>query len=175
MIRAAVKWAIVVPGYAAGLSIAIVVLVMGYEVFCRYVLGAPTDWALEISTYLLAVGVCLGGAYTLRLQAHVGMELFYANMSKSGRRLVQRISMLCIFCFAAVLLWYGVKEVRTALFFNERSLTPLAMPQAYPLSLMPIGALLLAIQAVEFFVFPPVEPLIDPADPTHDDQAASSL
>lgn len=157
MIRAAVKWIVLVPAYVAGLSIAAVVLVMAYEVFCRYVLVAPTDWALEVSTYLLAASVCLGGAYTLREQAHVGMELVYAKMSRRGRRIVQRVSMVGIFFFAAVLFWYGLKEVRTAILFNETSLTPLAMPLAYPLSLMPIGAFLLALQSIETFIYPPAD------------------
>lgn len=131
--------------------------VMAYEVFCRYILGSPTDWALEVSTYLLTATVTLGGAYTLREQAHVGMELVYTRLSPQRRALAQRISLLTVLGFSAVLVWFGIEEARTAILFNETSLTPLAMPLVYPLSLVPIGGLLLAIQALELIVTPPIE------------------
>jgi TRAP-type C4-dicarboxylate transport system permease small subunit len=157
MIRSVVSLAIVVPAYVAAFALAAVVVVMGYEVFSRYVLNAPTYWALEVSTYLLTAIVTLGGAYTLRENAHVGMELFYARMSIRSRRIAQRVSMLCVFLFSAVLVVYGIEEVQTALLFNERSLTPLAMPLAYPLALVPVGAFLLGVQSVELFFFPPTD------------------
>ena len=174
-VRRLIRWTVVTPAYLAAFSIAAVVAVMAYEVFCRYVLGAPTDWALEISTYLLAALVCLGGGYTLREQAHVGMELVYAKMPLRGRRLAQRVSMVCVFVFAVILLWDGVKEVRTAILFNERSLTPLAMPLAYPLALMPIGAFLLALQAVELFFYPPTEPHVAAVEQAEPDHALDTL
>lgn len=157
VIRNVLRTVVVVPAYVAAIAGAAVVLVMGWEVFCRYVLGAPTSWALEVSTYLLTIIVCLGGAYTLREQAHVGMELVYMKMSVGGRGIAQRISMAGIFVFSIILLWYGCGEVRTAVLFNERSLTPLAMPLAYPLALVPFGAALLALQALELFLYPPTE------------------
>lgn len=138
----------------AALSIASVMFVMAYEVFCRYVLGNPTDWALEVSTYLFAASVTLGGPYTLKHNAHVGMELVYGMFKPKIKRLVQYISMFTILIFSSVLIWYGIHEVRTALLFDERSLTPLAMPLAYPLSLVPIGGVLLFIQGIEI-LFPP--------------------
>jgi TRAP-type C4-dicarboxylate transport system permease small subunit len=138
----------------AALSIAAVMFVMAYEVFCRYVLGNPTDWALEVSTYLFAVSVTLGGPYTLRHHDHVGMELVYAMFKPKTRRIVQYISMFTILIFSAVLVWFGIHEVRTALLFDERSLTPLAMPLAYPLSLVPIGGALLFIQGIEILFGP---------------------
>lgn len=154
--RRIVEWLVVKAAILGALSIAVVMGVMAYEVFCRYALGSPTNWALEVSTYLLAASVTLGGAYTLREHDHVGMELVYARLAPRGRAIAQRISMLAILGFALILLWYGIAEVRTAILFNERSLTPLAMPLAYPLSLVPIGAALLAMQAVELLIAPPL-------------------
>jgi TRAP-type C4-dicarboxylate transport system permease small subunit len=141
----------------AALSIAAVMLVMAYEVFCRYVLGNPTDWALEVSTYLFAVSVTLGGAYTLRHNDHVGMELIYKMLSNNRRVFCYYISMIMIIIFSLILIFFGIHEVKTALLFDERSLTPLAMPLAYPLSLVPIGGMLLLIQAVEKLFNPPAD------------------
>lgn len=138
----------------AALCIAMILFVMAYEVFCRYWLGSPTDWALEVSTYLFAASVTLGGAYTLRHHDHVGMEILYVMLPSRGRAIAQRISIITVLGFSLVLVWYGIEEVRTALLFNETSLTPLAMPLAYPLSLVPIGGLLLFIQGLELLIKP---------------------
>jgi TRAP-type C4-dicarboxylate transport system permease small subunit len=133
----------------AALSIAAVMLVMAFEVFCRYILASPTDWALEICTYLFAMSVTLGGAYTLRHHDHVGMEVFYLTLGPMQRKIAKYISMFTILTFSLILIWFGIHEVRTAILFDEKSLTPLAMPLAYPLSLVPIGGFLLFIQGIE--------------------------
>lgn len=159
--RRIVQWLVVGAGVLAAWSIAVMTGVMVYEVICRYVLHSPTDWALEISTYLLAASVMLGGAYTLRERAHVGMELVYVNLSPSHRALAARISLTVILMFSVVLVWFGAHEVTTASLINERSLTPLAVPLIYPLSLIPIGGLLLAIQALEMLI----RPLVDASAP----------
>lgn len=149
-----VKYLVVPAGAIAAICIGLVMFVMAFEVFCRYMIGSPTDWALEVSTYLFAASVCLGGAYTLRHHDHVGMELVYVMLPEKGRLIAQRVSMITILGFSLVLMWYGAEEVRTAFLFNETSLTPLAMPLAYPLSLVPIGGFLLCIQSLELLIKP---------------------
>jgi TRAP-type C4-dicarboxylate transport system permease small subunit len=152
-----IEWLVVKAAIIGAVCIAVVMGVMAYEVFCRYVLGSPTDWALEVSTYLFAASVTLGGAYTLRTHDHVGMELVYTMLPPRGRAIAQRISMLTILGFSLVLVRYGIEEVRTAALFNETSLTPLAMPLVYPLSLIPVGAALLSIQALELLIKPSLD------------------
>ena len=153
--RHAIKLLVESAAVVAAISIAAVMIVMAYEVFCRYILGSPTDWALEVSTYLFAVSVTLGGAYTLRHHDHVGMEIFLTMFNARYRRISQYISLSTILIFSLVLIWFGIHEVRTALLFDERSLTPLAMPLAYPLSLVPIGGFLLLLQCAELIFTTP--------------------
>lgn len=159
MIRAFVKWPVVAAGVLAGFCIGAVMVVMGVEVFSRYVMRQPTYWALEVSTYLLVMAICLGSAYTLRVNGHVAVELVYEKLPSHFKRFAYYIGMLSALGVALVLLWYGIGEVRVAIRFNDRSLTPLAMPMAYPMSMIPIGGFLLALQAIEL--------LIKPRDDTH--------
>jgi TRAP-type C4-dicarboxylate transport system permease small subunit len=156
-----VRWSVVAGGIFAGVGIAAMMFVMAYEVFSRYLMNAPTYWALEVSTYLLVASTCLGLGYTLRGNAHVAVDIAVRQLSAPTRRLCQRLVMLLVVGFAMVMLIYGVKEVLSAMHYGEHSLTPLAMPLAIPLSAVPIGALLLALQAIEFIVVPPPD-LIDP-------------
>jgi len=73
-----------VGGIAALLVIPLVVATV-WEVFARYVFGAPTIWAFELGYILMGVHFLLGGALTLKQQAHVRIDLIYARMSDRGR------------------------------------------------------------------------------------------
>lgn len=158
-----VKWIVVGAGILAGLCLAAVMFVMTIEVFFRYVMRQPSYWSLEVSTYLLVAAVSLGGAYTLRMNAHVGVEIVYNKLPALLKRFAFILAMLSVLVFASVLVWYGIKEVQVALRFRDRSLTPLAMPMAYPMSLIPIGGLLLAIQAIELLFSPRISERSAPA------------
>jgi TRAP-type mannitol/chloroaromatic compound transport system permease small subunit len=62
----AFAWAIIIMSFA-----------MGYEVFVRYVLGAPTSWAFDISYMMYGSLFMMGGAYTLSRDAHVRADFIY--------------------------------------------------------------------------------------------------
>lgn len=64
-----------------GKAFAWIILVMafgiGYEVFVRYVLGAPTSWALDVSFIMYGTLFMMGGAYTLSRDGHVRGDFLY--------------------------------------------------------------------------------------------------
>ena len=157
MARGIVRWLVLGGGVLSGAGFTAMMLVMGYEVFARYVLGAPTYWALEVSTYLLVWATSLGLAYTLRCNAHVSVDLVVRMVSPATRRVLARIVMAVILVFAVVVVVYGTHDVLSAMRWNEVSLTPLAMPIAIPTAGIPAGAALLALQAGEFLIAPPAE------------------
>lgn len=149
-----VKWPVVGAGILAGFCIGAVMLVMAAEVFFRYVMRQPSYWSLEVSTYLLVAAVSLGSAYTLRINGHVAVEIVYEKLPRHLKRFAYYIAMLSVLFMAVILFWYGIVEVQVAIRFRDRSLTPLAMPMAYPMSMIPIGGFLLAMQAIELLVKP---------------------
>ena len=50
---------------------------VSYEVFSRYVLGAPTDWAFDASYILYGALFIMAGAYALSRNAHVRGDFLY--------------------------------------------------------------------------------------------------
>jgi len=74
-------------GGLAALVVIPLVLASCYEVFARYVFGAPTVWAFELGYILMGIHFLLGGAITLKREAHVRIDLIYAQLS-AGRRAV---------------------------------------------------------------------------------------
>lgn len=154
MIRRSIHTIVNAGGLLAGICIAMIVAIIAFEVFCRYILSSPTYWALEISIYLLVAMVSLGAPYTLRVGGHVAVEIVHDMLPGTARLLADRVNLLIVAGFGLVLLWYGVGEVRHAWRLGVFSLTPLAMPLVYPLTLIPICGLLLTVQAVELLFYP---------------------
>lgn len=50
---------------------------VGYEVFVRYVLGAPTPWAFDLSYMMYGTMFMMAGAYTLSRDGHVRGDFIY--------------------------------------------------------------------------------------------------
>ncbi|MBM3582024.1 MAG: TRAP transporter small permease subunit, partial [Alphaproteobacteria bacterium] len=50
---------------------------VGYEVFVRYVLNAPTTWAFDVSYIAYGAMFLMAGAYTLSRNGHVRADMIY--------------------------------------------------------------------------------------------------
>jgi TRAP-type mannitol/chloroaromatic compound transport system permease small subunit len=64
-------------GKAFGWLIMFMALGTGYEVFVRYLLNAPTTWALDVSFIMYGSLFMMGGAYTLSRDGHVRGDFLY--------------------------------------------------------------------------------------------------
>jgi len=64
-------------GKAFAWAIMVMVFGVGYEVFVRYVLNAPTAWALDISFIMYGTLFMMAGAYTLSRDGHVRGDFVY--------------------------------------------------------------------------------------------------
>jgi TRAP-type mannitol/chloroaromatic compound transport system permease small subunit len=53
--------------------------VICYEVFVRYLLGSPTDWAFDASYILYGTLFMMAGAYTLARNGHVRGDFIYSG------------------------------------------------------------------------------------------------
>ena len=87
----AFAWAIIIMSFA-----------MGYEVFVRYVLGAPTSWAFDISYMMYGSLFMMGGAYTLSRDAHVRADFIYRLWRPRTQAAVELI-LYFLFFFPGVL------------------------------------------------------------------------
>jgi TRAP-type mannitol/chloroaromatic compound transport system permease small subunit len=64
-------------GHFFAWSILLLTFAVSYEVFSRYVLGAPTDWAFDASYMLYGTLFIMAGAYALCRNAHVRGDFLY--------------------------------------------------------------------------------------------------
>lgn len=121
-----------------------------YEVFSRYVLGAPTFWAYEVGTMVMGTHFLIGLAYTLREREHVRVDFLYAHVSPRKRALIDAFTYLALVLPVAGWLTVGLwTKVQSAYESHERTGMSAFNPVIWPFRLVMCTAFaLLFLQAV---------------------------
>lgn len=118
----------------------------------RYVLNKPTIWVHELSLYVFGAMWVLAGGYALKYKAMVNMDLFYGRLSVKRKALVDLATFIITLIFCAVLIWKSGDSAWTSVKWQETSDTIWHVP-LYPVRLLiPLGAVLLLVQALSNFI-----------------------
>ena len=128
-------------------AVAVLAVIMCYEVFSRYVLGKPTIWSFETSVMVYAFFFMMCASYALLYKSHVAIDFFYERLSKKGQALLDIISTsIFFFPFLLVVLIEGTKFALDSWMLLEKSWSDFA-PPLYPIkTVIPVTALLLILQ-----------------------------
>ena len=141
-------------GYAFALLVIPLVLANTIEVFSRYVLKAPTAWALDITIMSYGALFMLGSAYALLKGAHVRTDMFWDRFSSRKKGIIDCVAYAVFFLPSMAILFYlSLDDFTYALSIDERSnLTPW-QPIIWPLrGVVPLTALLLFLQGISEFL-----------------------
>lgn len=130
----------------------IIVFIVVYEIFLRYVFNAPTIWANEGVVYLAAISYLMGGAYSLHYRAHVKVDILYLRFSQRTRAILDVITFFFAFIYLGSLVWVGSTYAWDSVKVLEKTGSPWN-PPIYPLKFaIPVGALLLLLQSIANFI-----------------------
>jgi TRAP-type mannitol/chloroaromatic compound transport system permease small subunit len=153
------------------LSLAVVLLQFAVVVL-RYAFGLGSIWLSESVIYAHAALFMLAAAWTLQVNGHVRVDVFYAEASPRAKALVDLLgALLLLLPFMAVILWFALPYVARSWAILERSRETSGLPLVYLLkTLIPLFALLMALQGIAqairaalALICPPVTAGLDPA------------
>ncbi len=122
----------------------------GYEVFVRYVLGAPTPWALDVSFIMYGTMFMMGGAYTLSRGGHVRGDFIYRLWRPQTQAKVDLVLYL-IFFFPGItaLVISGFKYASRSWGYGEVSVnSPAGIPIYQFKTVIVVAGILLFIQGI---------------------------
>lgn len=122
----------------------------GYEVFVRYVLNAPTAWALDVSFIMYGTLFMMGGAYTLSRGGHVRGDFLYRLWQPKTQAKVDLVLYLFFF-FPGVtaLIFTGWKYASRSWGYGEVSInSPAGVPIFQFKTVMVAAGILLFIQGI---------------------------
>ena len=136
-------------GKAVSYLIFMLAVVIGIEVVMRYAFDRPTIWVHEFSAMLFGTAMIISGAYVMRYQGHIPMDIIYNKLSVKGKAIMDVITFfLLTLPFVVVLIWYGGATAWRSFVRLEHDSTQWG-PPIYPFRLMlPIGAFLFLLQTV---------------------------
>lgn len=125
--------------------------IMLYATAMRVIFGVPINWVLEMSQFMLSAYYLLGGAYSLQIDAHVRMDLFYGKMSAKTRTITDAFTILFVIFYIVVLLIGGISSTTYAIQYGQKNYTAWA-PLLWPIKvIMTFGIFLMLLQCISTF------------------------
>ena len=138
-------------GYFAMYLIFALAAVLLWSTLSRLILGAPVNWALEMSQFILSGYYLLGGAYSLQRGAHVRMDLLYSRLSARQRATTDAVTILFVIFYLGVLFYGGLSSTGYAIEYHQKNYSAWS-PPLWPVKVvMTIGIFLMLLQAISSF------------------------
>ena len=131
-------------------SILLLTFAMSYEVFMRYALRAPTEWAFDASYILYGVLFMLAGPYALARNAHVRGDFFYRQWPVRRQAGIDLVLYVLFFFPGILALCYaGYQFAAFSWMMKEHSSNSPSGPPLYHFkSLIPIVGGLMVLQGM---------------------------
>lgn len=137
-------------GKAFAWCIVVLTLVVSYEVFVRYVVGRPTQWAYDVSYIMYGTLFMMAGAYALSRNSHVRADLIYRLLPVRAQGALDLV-LYIIFFFPGViaLVYSGYGFAFFAWMINEHSSSSPNGPPLYHFkTVIPVAGFFLLLQGV---------------------------
>lgn len=130
------------------------VLLQFVIVILRYVFGYSSIFLNEGVLYLHATIFMLGAGYTLLVEGHVRVDIFYARLGARGRALIDLFGHLALLLPGLlILLVYSWPGVRRSWAIYEGAISVGGIPASFLLkSLIPAFCVLLLVQGISVFL-----------------------
>jgi len=133
---------------ASSWSLLAMTLIVGVEVFSRYVFNRPTIWAWDVNVQLMLLLLMLGMAEVYRRDAHVRVDILTSHLSPRARAMLDVLFAPVFFFIVIVLVWTGWNYFHDSYGRLEHASTLLA-PPLYPIKFtLPLGGAMLLLQGL---------------------------
>jgi TRAP-type mannitol/chloroaromatic compound transport system permease small subunit len=130
----------------------ILIFIMVLEVFMRYILNSPTLWVHDTSSMIFGTIIVIGGAYVLKENAHVNVDLIWSRLPVRWRAVVDLITYSLFFVFVLAMFWKGIGLAARSWRVLEVTQNIGRLP-VYPVKTMiPVGAFLILLQGVAKYI-----------------------
>lgn len=141
-------------GYFTAFIVAVLVLLVVYDATARYLFSSGSIALQELEWHLFDIIILFGIAYTLKENAHVRVDIFYASYTQKTKALINIISSLFfILPFSLLIIYIGVEFVMLSFTQNEVSSNPGGLEYRFLVkALLPLSFIFLSLQAIKDFV-----------------------
>ncbi|HQR55198.1 MAG TPA: TRAP transporter small permease subunit [Burkholderiaceae bacterium] len=130
-------------------AIVLLTLMITWEVYSRYALNAPHDWALNLQIMLYGTLFMMAGAYTLSKNGHVRGDVLYGFFRPRTQATIDLVLYIVFFLPGIIALTYaGWTYANEALAIREKTFSATPLP-LYPFKfVIPFAGGLLLLQGL---------------------------
>jgi len=137
--------------YITAFILALLVLLVVFDATSRYLFSEGSTALQELEWHFFDVVILLSISYTLKINSHVRVDIFYENFSTKTKLLVDIIAgLFFILPLSFLIIYIGVGFVELSFMQHEASSDPGGLSYRWIVkSLMPLAFLLLSLQAIK--------------------------
>lgn len=134
--------------FGAGISLVIIVIIIPYGVFWRFVLNSALSWPEPLAVLLMVWLSFLSAVVCYREYLHIGIGILPAILKGKVRDALGIFIEICMLLTNLFMLWYGVKLVR-AMWYQWISDFPEIISVGMSYLPIPIGGLITTLFVIE--------------------------
>ncbi len=132
-----------------GIGLAVMTLIIGWQVFARYVLNASPSWSEQASLVLMIWFISFAAAAGVKEGFHIRISAFADSLPGRWPNRLQLVSHLIVALVgAAMAFWGGELIMRTW----EHTIPTLGISRGFAYLPLPISGVLIALFALENFL-----------------------
>lgn len=120
----------------------LLLLLLNWAVFARFILNDSVSWGEELPAHLLAMLTFIGAAYLTRTNEHLGFDAVLRIMPPTMKSVVTGLNLILMTIFGLLLAWYGGTAAAS---FGARTLISVDAPMMLFRAAMPLGGVLIAL------------------------------
>jgi TRAP-type mannitol/chloroaromatic compound transport system permease small subunit len=139
-------------GKAVSILALVVAFIIAYEIFVRQVLVKPTVWVSEATVFGCGLLYLLGGAWTLKQDGHVRVDMLYHGLSRRGKAIIDCVTYFAFLLYIAVMIWAAWQYMMQSIAVRETTMSPWD-PVIWPLKIaLVVSMIMLLLQQTAKFV-----------------------
>src|SRR6478736_7260257 len=94
--------------YIAGVGMVAMTLIVGWQVFARYILNDSPSWSEPLSLHLMSWFIMLGAAVGVRESVHLGLDFVRHGAPPAMQRAMDLVSLGLIVLFGIAMTYYSI-------------------------------------------------------------------
>jgi TRAP-type transport system small permease protein len=145
-----IKWLYAIDDIISTFALSVIILLIGFNVFFRFVLNDPIPWTEEVSLGLFVWLVFIGVSSAMKRNSHIGVDFFVNKMPKPFRILCSIIRAAAIY-YVLIYVFIYIGYYFTLQAVNK--VTPVLKISYQLIDIaVPLGGILTAIHFTRIFI-----------------------
>jgi len=127
-------------------------VIIGVQVFMRYVMKSSLSWSEEIARYMFIWLIYIGISYGVKTDRHINVDAVRRILPKKINAIVSAISDLIFLLFSIIVVAAGMK-VATKIFMSGQRTPALQIPMGLIYMAVPVGFTLVTIRLLQKIIY----------------------